>query len=85
MTDPQAALPGIQFRWQYWDDALGLEWSEWHTVGGSCPKCCCGGPEAGEHREPSEYEEDGILERGHARLDPRDVDEHQTVEWRTPA
>lgn len=77
-----AEVPSTEFRWQYWDDALGQEWSDWHVVTGPCPACCCDGPDDGEHQQASEYyDEDGILSNGHSRLDPHDT-EGRVVEWR---
>lgn len=71
-----------RFRWWYTDDALGEHWSAWHTITGRCTACCCGGPEDGEHLEPSEYyDEDGILTNGHSRMDPNAADELDKIEW----
>lgn len=78
-------MTGSEFRWRYFDAALGNEWSDWHAGALPCPACCCGGPEEGEHLEGSEYyDEDGFLSNGHTRCDPAE-DDWQTIEWRTPA
>lgn len=77
-------LPGREFRWRFYDAVIGDQWSEWHTTTGPCPGCCCGGPNDGEHREGAGwYDKDGMIDfGGHARLDPTDIDDHDTVEWR---
>lgn len=75
---------GSEFRWRYYDDAMGETWSEWHVVADHCPACCCDGVVDGEHQEPSEYYEDGIPSRGHARYDPINPDYPKPVEWRSP-
>lgn len=76
-----------EFRWRFYDDALGHQWSHWHSVALPCATCCCGGPDEGEHQEGAEYyvtefgDELG-LERGHTRYDPVDPDFEREVEWR---
>lgn len=73
----------VEFRWRFCDDAVGEQWSRWHTSAGPCTACCCGGPDEGEHQEPAEYyDEDDILSSGHSRLDPDDVNEWIIVEWK---
>lgn len=81
------ALPGTQFRWKFYDDCVGEDWTKWHSVDGDCAGCCCSGPHGGEHQHPASYrDEDGYLwGYNHTSLDPRDTDELDTVEWRTSA
>jgi hypothetical protein len=77
-------LPGDQFRWRYQDDAMGEDWTDWHTVEGNCPSCCHGGPRGGQHQQGAGYyNEDGIMDwSGHTVCDPHDLDEWVSVEWR---
>lgn len=80
MTD----LAGSQFRWRFTDDSIGEQWSDWHTVELPCPACCHNGPEDGEHLQGAGYyDEDGYVDwSAHSRLDPTDIEEWVTMEWR---
>lgn len=79
MDYPESAT---KFRWRFDDDTLGDHWSAWHSVQGPCSACCCGGPKDGAHLEGAGYyDEDGFLDSGHSRMDPRQIDAWDEVEF----
>lgn len=76
-------MPSSQFRWRFYDEAIGWEWSMWHTHTGECPACCCWGPDDGGHLNRTAHHGDNpLVFSGHTRLDPRRIQPWRTVEWR---
>lgn len=54
-------MPSSQFRWRFYDEAIGWEWSMWHTHTGECPACCCWGPDDGGHLNRTAHHGDNPL------------------------
>lgn len=73
------------FRWHVYDDNVGEDWTEWHSVAGECPGCCHGGPHDGVHQHGTmDYDEDQILTATHRWLDPSDFDDEQVESSPSP-